>query len=89
MQGSLPVDKVEVPVQVAWIHSAFAQLQLGLGVVVHVVHTHLLQDAKASLWHRQEGDGSKAWLCPAGAAQGQGGTELTQHSHASISKISL
>lgn len=58
---SLPVHKVEVPVQVARIHSAFAQLQLGLGVVVHVVHTHLLQDAKPSLWHRQEGGGSRVW----------------------------
>lgn len=95
MQDSLPVDEVEVAVQVARIHSAFAQLQLGLGVVVHVVHTHLFQDAKPSLWHRQEGDGSGPWLCPVGAAQGQGGqggtdlTPLGAHSHGSIAKISV
>lgn len=54
MQGSVPVHEVEVSVQVARIHSTFAQLQLGLGVVVHVVHTHLFQDAKAPLQHRHK-----------------------------------
>lgn len=47
----LPVHEAEVAVQVARIHSAFAELQLGLGVVVHVVHAHLLHDAKPALRH--------------------------------------
>jgi len=57
-RGSVPVHEVEVAVQVARIHGAFAQLQLRLGVVVHVVHAHLFHDAKPALQHRHKPAGS-------------------------------
>lgn len=47
--AAVPVDEAEVLLQVAGIHVTLAQLQLGAGVVVHVVHTHLLHNAKATL----------------------------------------
>lgn len=48
-----PVNLVEVFLEVAVIHSTLAELQLCLGVVVHVVDTHLLQDSKTSLEERR------------------------------------
>lgn len=45
----LPVDEIKVFLQVSHVDVAFAELQLSTRVVVNVVDTHLLHDAKASL----------------------------------------
>lgn len=44
-----PVHEMEIFLQEAGIHGALAELQLRLGVVVHIVDAHLLQDAEAPL----------------------------------------
>lgn len=49
-----PVDCMEVFLQEAVIHSALAELQLRLGVVVHIVDTHLLHDPKPPLQERED-----------------------------------
>lgn len=46
-----PVHEVEIFLQEAGVHGALAELQLRLGVVVHIVDAHLLQDAEAPLRH--------------------------------------
>ena len=51
-----PVHKVEVLLQEARVHGALAELQLCLGVVVHVVDAHLLQDPEAPL---QDGEDAR------------------------------
>lgn len=45
----LPVNKAKVLLQVFWFDVALAQLQLSSRVVVNVVNTHFLHDAKTSL----------------------------------------
>lgn len=55
----LPVNEVKVFLQVSRVNVALAELQLGSGVVVNVVNTHFLHDAKTSLRRQRglDGDG--------------------------------
>lgn len=61
-----PVDEVEVFLQEARVHGTLAELQLRLGVVMHVVDAHLLQDAKAPLQGGEDAvsTGSRARVLP-------------------------
>lgn len=45
----LPVNDVKVFLKVSWVNVGFAELQLSPRVVVNVVDTHFLHDAKTSL----------------------------------------
>lgn len=49
-----PVHCVEVSLQEAVVHSTLAELQVRLGVVVHIVDTHLLHDPKPPLRERED-----------------------------------
>lgn len=58
----LPVNEVKVFLQVLWVNVALAELQLSSRVVVNVVDTHFIHDAKTSLrtqemWMEVEGGG--------------------------------
>lgn len=55
---SAPVNEAKIFLQVSEVHVALAELQLRSRVVVNVVHTHLLHDAKPSL----TGEQSETWL---------------------------
>lgn len=46
---ALPVNEVKIFLQVSLVNVALAELQLGMGVVVNVVDTHFLHDAKTTL----------------------------------------
>lgn len=48
----LPVNEAEVFLQVTRVDVGLAELQLSSGVVVNVVNTHFLHDAKTSLRRR-------------------------------------
>lgn len=50
----LPVNEAEVFLQVSRVDVGFAKLQLSSRVVVNVVNTHFLHDAKTSLRRRTE-----------------------------------
>lgn len=50
----IPVDEVEIFLQVSGVDMALTELQLSPRVVVNVINTHLLHDAKTSL--RRERD---------------------------------
>lgn len=55
----LPVNQIKVFLQVSRVNMAFAELQLSPRVVVDIVDTHFLHDAKTSLrrWRDLVGDG--------------------------------
>lgn len=53
---STPVNEAKIFLQVSEVHVALAELQLSSRVVVNVVHTHLLHDAKTSLGEGAELD---------------------------------
>ena len=46
---SLPVNEVKVFLKVSRVNMALAELQLSTRIVVNVVNTHFLHDAKTSL----------------------------------------
>lgn len=54
-QGCLPVDEVEVLLQVPRVHVALAQFQLSSGVVVYVVHAHFILNTEPTLWTDRPG----------------------------------
>lgn len=45
----LPVNEVKVFLKVSWVNMGFAQLKMSPRVVMNVVDTHFLHDAKTSL----------------------------------------
>lgn len=57
----LPVNEAEIFLQVSCVDMALAELQLSARVVVNVVNTHFLHDAKTSLRRERdlEGDGEE------------------------------
>lgn len=53
----LPVNEVKVFLQVSLVNVALAELQLSSRIVVNVVNTHFLHDAKTSLRRQRDLDG--------------------------------
>lgn len=45
----LPVNEVKEFLQVSWVNVGLAELQLSTRVVVNIVDTHFLHDAKTAL----------------------------------------
>lgn len=50
----LPADEAEILLQVSRVDVALAELQLSPRVVVNVVHTHFIHDAKTSLSNQRD-----------------------------------
>lgn len=50
----LPADEAEKPLQASRVDVALAELQLSPRVVVNVVHTHFIHDAKTSLSNQRD-----------------------------------
>lgn len=53
----LPVNEVKVFLQVSWVNMGLAELQSSSRIVVNVVDTHFLHDAKTSLRRQRVLDG--------------------------------
>lgn len=60
----LPVNDIKVFLQISWINMAFAELQLSPRIVMNVVDTHFLHDAKTSLRKRSDlvREGRVRWI---------------------------
>lgn len=55
----LPVNEVKVFLKVSWVNVGFAQLKMSPRVVLNVVDTHFLHDAKTSLRRQRDLKGDK------------------------------
>lgn len=54
---ALPANGVKVSLQVSRVYVGLAELQLSSRIVVNVVDTHFLHDAKTSLKRQRDLDG--------------------------------
>ena len=77
-----PVHEAEVLVQEARVHGALAELQLRLGVVVHIVDAHLLQDPEAPLQGGDDPVSTGAPASPQTLPFSLSGCSVLPHTHA-------